>query len=373
MKKKSAFFTWDAVGVVFPFNEVNAGVFQNAGLWAAKDNFGVETTAYSPNQFRGLYFAVDKFIEINPLPYSKYQEVAEYEPNTISRKDAKTWLSKGTFNYVHHRALEMLPDYLFHSLPKRIRSDYKTRKYLVDSGVLELTRRNFYSCNSPDKSIFLGDAFYFDMAKFEYHRKNLKNYFQYSFENLYNMIKANVLNNVGEGEVSLSELMLIKPPLKFLEAFSLSNPKIFLRTRNINSSVRFQNAPVSELQGLVKALLKQGFVVINSGVPVARLNIEDDKYFEFSHNLPIQTEMYLANNCDYVMQTAWAGLFTSFASFNKPLITFSEEWSLTNIPKPVSLLGARRIVGIKDIDLGVNFAENDESIKRSVAKIVSNW
>ena len=127
------------------------------------------------------------------------------------------------------------------------------------------------------------------------------------------------------------------------------------------------------MQGLVKELLRNGFVVINSGVPVAGLNIDDNNYFEYSHNLSIATEMHLANHCDYVMQTAWAGLFTAFASFNKPLITFNEEWSSTNIVKPVSLLKARNMIGIKDIELGVSFAESEDSIKSSVRKIISNW
>lgn len=361
-----------SVGVVFPFNEVNAGVFQNAGLWAAKKNFGLETTVYAPNQFRGLYFAADKVLEISPLPYCSYQEVSEHEPNTISKNDVSTWFSKGTVNYLHHKSLEMLPASIFHALPSRVRSDYKTSKYLVESGILKLARQNFYSNNSRDNSCFLGDGLYFDLAKFKKKRKNLTAYFQYSFENLYNMIISKNIN-YGEGEIAQSENLLIETPLKFLQQFGSDSPKIFLRTRNINSSVRFQNAPVSELQGLVKELLRNGFVVINSGVPVAGLNIDDNNYFEYSHNLSIATEMHLANHCDYVMQTAWAGLFTAFASFNKPLITFNEEWSSTNIVKPVSLLKARNMIGIKDIELGVSFAESEDSIKSSVRKIISNW
>jgi len=359
------------VGVVFPFNEVNAGVFQNAGLWAAKKNFGLETVVYTPNQFRGLYFTADKILEILPLPYRSYQEVSECEPNTISKKDPSTWFSKGTTNYLRHKSLEKLPASFFHALPPQVRSDYKTSKFLVKSGILELTRQNFYSNNSRDNSFFLGDGLYFDLAKFKKIRKNLTDYFQYSFENLYEMIISENINYGGA--ITQSEQLLIEEPIKFLQQFVSDSPKIFLRTRNINSSVRFQNAPVSDLRGLVKELLRNGFKVINSGVPAASLNIDDDNYFEYSHNLSIAVEMHLANHCNYVMQTAWAGLFTAYASFNKPLITFNEEWSLTNIVKSVSLLEARKVIGIRDIELGVNFAGDKDSIEKSVLKIISNW
>lgn len=371
MKIKCSKTTPTSVGVVFPFNEVNAGVFQNAGLWAAKKIFGFETTVYVPDQFRGLYFATDKILEISPLPYCSYQEVSEHEPNAISKKDISTWFSKGTSNYLHHKSLEILPASIFHALPSRVRSDYKTSKYLVGSGILELTRQNFYSNNPRGNSFFLGDGLYFDLAKFKKRRKNLTDYFQYSFENLYNMIISEKINYGGA--IAQSEQLLIEAPLKFLNQFGSDSPRIFLRTRNINSSVRFQNAPVSELHGLVKELLRNGFVVVNSGVPAASLNIEGDNYFEYSHNLSIATEMHLANHFDYVMQTAWAGLFTAFASFNKPLITFNEEWSLTNIVRSVSLLEARKMIGIKDIELGVSFGGDNDSIEKSVRKIVSNW
>ncbi len=361
----------NSIGVVFPFNEVNAGVFQNAGLWCAKTNFGLETTAYSPGQFRGLYFAAEKVVEICPLPFSSYQEVAEYEPNSISRTKFSTWFSRGMVNYLKHQSLETLPAALFHSLPYRLRSDYKTTKYLVRSGILELTQQNFYSNNASKTSLFLGDGLYFNMAKNEKHRKNLTQYFQYSFENLYNMIASHHLNQMGY--IADSEKLQIVRPLEFLQRIPKNSPKIFLRTRNINSSVRFQNAPVPELRDLVNKLLSEGIVVVNSGVPAANLNLNHENYLEFSHNLPISAEMYLAEKFDYVMQTAWAGAFTAFASFVKPLITFNEEWSQRNIVEPVSLLKARDLVGIKDIQLGVNFADNRESVDKSFQKIIKNW
>ena len=371
MKSHSAPFV-SSIGLVFPFNEVNAGVFQNAGLWAAKKNFGVDTTIYSPNHFKGLYFAADKVIEVNPLPYSTYREVAEFEPNSISRKKLNTYFTKGTINYLHHLLLEKFPADIYHALPISLRSDYKTRKYLVKSGIFELTKRHYYSHNSQTDAIFLGDGLYYNLAKFQKNKKNLNKYFEYSFQNLYDMIKSGRLNsNHTKPENSLH--VLIQEPLKFLRDFNATYPKIFLRTRNINSSVSFQNAPALELTELIQELLNQGFVVINSGVPVMKLDIKNRNYLEFNNNLPISDEMILANCCDYVMQTAWAGLFTAYASFNKPLITFDNEWSLTNLKKPISLLEARKIIGIeKDIDISTTFSRDKYLIRESVRKITSS-
>ena len=360
-----------SVGLVFPFNEVNAAVFQNAGLWAAKRNFGMETTIYTPNQFRGLYFSADKILEILPLPFRTYQEVSEHEPNTISKKEISTWLSKGSINYLHHKILEILPANVFHALPPRLRSDYKTNKYLNRSGILRMTCQNFYSNKPGANSKFLGDGLYFNLASYEKKKKNLREYFQYSFENLYEMICSQNIN-YGSPLTDL-EASMLDTPINFLSRANYDTPKIFLRTRNINSSVSFQNAPVPELTAVVNELLRNGFVVINSGVPAAKLEISDENYFEYSHNLPIETEMKLANKCDYVMQTAWAGLFTAFASFHKPLITFNEEWSVQNILKPISLLQARRMIGIKDIKLGEKLAVDKKSVKNAVSKIMSNW
>lgn len=358
-----------SIGVVFPFNEVNAGVFQNAGLWSAKTNYGVETVVYTPNQFKGLYFSADKIIEIHPIPYLTYQEVSEYEPNTIAKKKLKTWMSRGTLNYFHHKFLEALPASLFHTLPSLVRSDFKTRKFLVQSGILKLSKMNFYSNNSDLNSKFFGDSLYINLANFERKKKNLQEYFQYSFENLYNMISSEILNK--EIYCSDEEKTSIALPLEFLARFNSRYPKILLRTRNINSSVKFQNAPVLELNRLIMELLQNGFVIINSGVPAASLHITHENYFEYSHNLPIDVEMYLADKCDYVMQTAWAGLFTAFASFHKPLITFSEEWSTKNLRKPISLLEARKLIGFNDIKLGEDFASKDGSASISVKKIIA--
>jgi hypothetical protein len=360
-----------AVGLVFPFNEVNAGVFQNAGLYAAKKNFGSETTVYTPNQFRGLYFAVDKVVVIDPVPYRTYQEVAEFEPNLIYKKDLSTYFSKGMLNYLHHVSLEMLPANLYHALPMYMRSDYKTRKYLVKSGIFKLTKKDYYSTNPKVSSIFYDAGLYINLAKFEKKKKNLSQYFQYSFANLYNMITSGDLNYIGN--IIDSERLLIENPLKFLKQIKTNSPKIFLRTRNINNSVSFQNAPVLELAKLVQELLNHGFVVINSGCPAVHLNIKNNNYLEFSHNLPIATEMYLANYCDYVMQTAWAGLFTAYASYNKPLITFDNEWSLSNLVEPISLLKARKNIGLRDIDISATFSRTRYSIGDSITKIISNW
>ena len=73
------------------------------------------------------------------------------------------------------------------------------------------------------------------------------------------------------------------------------------------------------------------------------------------------------------MQTAWAGLFTAFATLNKNLITFQNEWSVHNLIKPVSLLEARKRIGMKDIPLGNTFALDKLNLSISMNKIMSNF
>jgi hypothetical protein len=360
------------IGSVFPFNEVNAGVFQNAGLWSAKQNFGIETVIYAPKQFSGLYFATDKILDISPLPYISYNEVAEFEPNVISKKDFKTWLSAGTANYIHHKILERLPARVFHGAPKKLTSDYKTKKYLVDSGIYKFTKHNFFLTFPREESKFM-DSLYVNLANLELRKKNLAEYFQYSFENLRNMVLSDKMNIPKLRQEHL-DFKLYETEFNFLDNFlkdsrNNSSPIIFLRTRNVNSSVRFQNAPILELTNLVSGLLAAGFCVINSGVPAAKLPISHSSYLEFSHNLPIHIEITLAGECDFIMQTAWAGLFTAFASVQKNLITFQEEWSLTNIKTPVSIMDARLEIGMNDVQLLNDFGGSKSSVDSAVSKI----
>lgn len=356
------------IGLVFPFNEVNAGVFQNAGLWAAKQKYGISTSVYTPRHFEALYFATDEIITISPLPYHTYGEVGKHEPNIISKKNISTWLTKGTLNYFHHKLLELAPTDIFHALPPIVRSDYKTRKFLIKSGILDLCEANFYSNNPKNSSAFLGDCLYFNLAEFKKIRKNLTEYFQYSFENLEKMILAKNIY-FGVREFNNYELPLEETALNFLRNFNPSIPKIFLRTRNISNSVSFQNAPRSELRILIQELLNQDFVILHAGVPTLSLGIEHQNYLEFNHNLSLGGEMDLANKCDYIMTTAWAGLFTAFASFHKPLITFDQEWSLSNLKNPVSLLKARNMIGIKDINIG-RIRNQDNKYIKSLANVI---
>ena len=366
------------IGVVFPFNEVNAAVFQNAGLFWAKRKYGCETEVFAPEQFRGLYFSVDKFNTITKLPYSNYGEVAKWEPNEISKKKLKTWFTPGALNFIKHRSLNYLPASVFHSIPPEFRSDWKTSKYLVRSGILSECKSSFAEPNHMyAHNFFFGDGIYTNLANLQQEKKDLKNYFQYSFTNLYNLILTGEINFMvsnNKNLISKSENAPPPPELQIaIDFISARKNTIFLRTRNINNSVRFQNAPARELVQLINLLLNEGVSVINSGVPAFNLGITHENYFEFSHNLPISLEMQIASMATFIMQTAWAGLFTAFATLNKNLITFQKEWSVHNLIEPVSLLESRKRIGMKDIPLGDTFALDKLNLSISMNKIMSSF
>jgi hypothetical protein len=363
------------IGVVFPFNEVNAAVFQNAGLFWAKRKYGCETEVFAPEQFRGLYFSVDKFNTITKLPYSNYGEVAKWEPNEISKKKLKTWFTPGALNFIKHRSLNYLPASVFHSIPLELRSDWKTTKYLVRSGIYSKCKSSFANSNHMyDYNLFFGDGAYTNLATLKQEKKDLQNCFQYQFTNLYNLILTGEINFMtSNNNDSINELESPSEIQIAMDFISARKNVIFLRTRNYDNSVRFQNAPVKDLAKLINLLLNEGVSVINSGVPASNLGISHENYLEYSHNLSISREMQIASMATFIMQTAWAGLFTAFATLNKNLITFQNEWSVHNLIKPISLLEAREKIGIKDIPLGDNFASDKLNLSISMDKIMSSF
>ena len=366
------------IGVVFPFNEVNAGVFQNAGLFWAKRNYGFETEVFAPEQFRGLYFSADKFNIITNLPYTSYDEVARWEPNAISKKKLNTWFTPGAINFIKHRSQSYLPALMFHSIPPKLRSDWKTSKYLVRSGILSECKASFADLNHMYvNNFFFGDALYTNLANLQQEKKDLKKYFQYSFTNLYNLIltgEINFMTSSNENLIGELEKAHTPPELQIaMDFISARKNTIFLRTRNIDNSVRFQNTPAKAMAQLINLLLNEGVSVINSGVPASNLGITHENYLEYSHNLSISLEMQIASMATFVMQTAWAGLFTAFATLNKNLITFQNEWSVHNLIEPVSLLESRKKIGMKDIPLGDSFALDKLNLSISTNKIMSSF
>ena len=342
-------------GLVYAFSEANHAVFQNAGIWKLKRDFDIETWAYAPREYAGLYWSAKKTFVISPAPYEFSGEIQRFSLNPVSRSSPKSWFTRGGYHFLKREILKRLPAPLFHSLPPFFRHDYKSKRYLFKSGVYDFCKNHFEK-NSP-LGRFLGTTLYTDPSNLSKFKMDLTKHFQISFQNLSEQIESGVFADFRLDRLALTEsqLLSVDKILQFIE--DRENP-IFLRTRNIDNPVSFQNANPLELKPIVEFLLGCGVCIVNSGIPPVKLEIEHENYLEVSHNLPVETELAIAQKFPLVMQSAWAGLFTAISTLNTSLVTFDEEWSIRNLPTPISLMGARQSAGKRDLSLGVSLSQN---------------
>jgi hypothetical protein len=338
------------VGVVYAFSEANHAVFQNAGAWKLERDLGVSTWAYAPREYQALFWSAEKTFQISPPPYRSSREIQELQLNLISRKNFRSWISQGSYHFFKGRIMEFLPAKMFHFLPASFRHDYKSKHFLFESGIYNLCKVHFER-NAPHGSEFLGTTFYTNPGNLVENKRNLKMHFQISFQNLSDQIRSGTLANFEIDTIILEEdeKSCVKEILEFVHDH---DHVIFLRTRNVDNDVRFQNADPAVLNPVIDYLLDKKISIIHSGTPPVRLGIEHPNYLEVSHSLPVGIELALAQECDLVMQSAWAGLFTAVATLKTSLVTFDEEWSQVNLPHPVSLMDARKSAGMQDLALG---------------------
>jgi hypothetical protein len=360
------------VGVVYAFSEANHAVFQNAGAWKLERDFGIGTWAYAPREYQALFWSAEKTFQISPTPYRSSREIQESQLNLISRKSIRSWISEGSYHFFKGRIMEILPAKMFHSLPASFRHDYKSKHFLFDSGIYKLCKVHFMR-NAPRGSKFLGTTFYTNPSNFVKNKKDLKKHFQVSFQNLSDQIQSGVFANFEINTIFLEEdeKTCVKEVLEFVHNH---NQVIFLRTRNVNNDVRFQNADPTQLSPIIQYLLDKDISIVHSGTPPVRLGIDHPNYLEVPHSLPVGTELALAQECDVVMQSAWAGLFTAVATLKTSLVTFDEEWSVVNLPHPVSLMDARKSAGMKDFTLGSAFTNTSalEDVVGGILALLSN-
>lgn len=333
-------------GLVFAFSEANHAVFQNAGIdkWK-KTHPNDEFWVYTPNEYAGLYYSADKVIIISQTSFEMVHQRYKNFFKPVYRNKPITWLSAAGLNAIHHKFLSFLPLKIFHKLPERFKHDHKSRKYLFDSGIYQQSKEDFLQ-NSKfyEKSMWISTAIYFDIGTMSKLKKNLLEYFEISFKNLYDQILSR----------SLYKFSKSTPTNNIYSHFKISKSQriIFLRTRNISNDVEFQNAIPSLLKPLVLLLIDLGYFVVNSGIPATYLGIRNENYIEYSHSLTVDEEFELIIQSDFLLQTAWSGLFSAVAALNIPLITFDLEWSAINFQPPISLLDARKAIGLSDLPLG---------------------
>jgi hypothetical protein len=338
------------VGVVYAFSEANHAVFQNAGAWKLERDFGVRTWAYAPREYQALFWSAEKIFQISPTPYKFSHEIQESQLNLVSRRSIRSWISAGSYHYFKGWIMDFLPAKMFHMLPVSFRHDYKSKQFLFNSGIYKLCKMHFER-NAPRESEFLGTTFYTNPSDFVKNKRDLNEHFQISFQNLSDQIQSGTFANFEIDSVFLqkNEKTCVKEVLEFVHSHG---NVLFLRTRNVNNNVRFQNADPAQLAPIIQYLLDKEISIIHSGTPPIRLEIQHPNYLEVPHSLPVGTELALALECDAVMQSAWAGLFTAVATLKTSLITFDEEWSMVNLPNPISLMDARKSAGMQDLTLG---------------------
>jgi hypothetical protein len=356
--------------LVFPFSEVNAAVFQNAGIYHLKKGREILVKVFTPDEFAACYYHADFIHEITDLPYRNYSEVSNYSLKILSKCDLNSFVGPQLFNYILQFVQSKVSKKIFHKLPILLKSDYKARKFLLSSNIyknvkLQSRKQNFE---------FLGTSNYVDLAKMEIHRCDIINSMSFNFFNLANMITEGGVNKVknikAEMEIRLADRnysMVDHDLFKDVLEFIRTNRNVaYIRTRNISSAASVHNTKKKDLEDLIFGLLRLGYSVINSGTPTIAVSISNQNYLEVNHNFTILQQMYLASSCSIRVMSEEAGLFVAWASTEMPLVTFGKEWSITNLNKPISLIDARRQIGIKDIQLGMDFTYENLKMKLSI-------
>lgn len=344
------------LAISFPFSEINAAVFQNAGIYLHQKVYGNQIAAYSPQEFLGCYFHANEVHEIVPTTFDNYSEVSNYRLSTFSRNDFTSWFGAQLPNYLYQTFLSKLSPKLFHLLPAFFQADYKMRKYLHQSGIYRFV---VTTCKEFGEE-FLGATSYFDLATMTQLKCDSKEAFRVHFRNLQKMIlEGGIQSTQNRAEffqkwqsnprISMIQLSDFKAAKEFIG----SGEKVFfVRTRNISGTASVHNTNLTMLRFVILEALRNGHKVVSSGTPAPRLDIKHPSYFEFSHNLPVVVQQFLAEKCDRIVTSAEAGLFTAWAATDLPLITFGREWSVTNLTAELSLLEARRTLGLKDFSIG---------------------
>ena len=349
--------------LLYPFSEVNYAVFQNAGIFLRKQSETCEIKVYTPSEFATCYFHADSVEEISPRPYSEYSEVSNHHYREFSKKNFRTWFNPQIPNFIIQKFQQSLTAQQFHRLPARIKADYKMRKFLFSSGIY----RRIKNAERKQKRLFLGTAIYYDLGKLEKYKCDNNEAMQRNFENLYQMISS-------RGILSTKEILKFYPNSEKLKesfandlnSFELANNFItrnknvaYIRTRLISGAAQAHNTNPESHRLLVETLLDLGYSVLSLGTTTLKLGILNPKYLEIDHNLSIGSQFYLAAKCEIRIMSAEAGLFVAWAATEMPLVLIGREWSELNLLKPVSLISARRFIGIPDKILNVNFTKQD--------------
>ncbi|QTL97715.1 hypothetical protein GM661_06805 [Iocasia frigidifontis] len=289
----------------FDFGEVNRAVFRNAQIYLYKKNINnKKITVITLDEFKYLFSNADYLAVIN-----------------------KEW-----FNISYRTVLEYLDD--------------RQKKYYVDSGLEEKCVNKLHEYLPEFEYIRVND--YFDVSNFQTTKCDLTNWLKLQFNNLKQMIlnKSLYMNFIDE------ESLLAKMQVNGIKRYlNYNGPKIIIRTRDFKNKAIVHNSKFPIFYNMAKKLIKKEIFILNLGCPLLSLNIENELYFEYDHNMTFEEELALCEHANACVMTAEAGLFTGFAASNINIIQIDGEWSEGHHLIKVSLFDTRKKIGIEDIDI----------------------
>jgi hypothetical protein len=347
----------------FDFEEVNSAVLRNAQLHMRKkhsqDTFGVLV----PYQFAALYSNADMVAVMTKETTERfgigdYKKVLEFG----------TRLPNMTFAETTQRKFIAIKGMLFEKLTQISKFfgekaalwtfthfwfSARQRKYFIGNGLEKHCLNALAQQGKQFQYIRVSD--YVDVVDFSVQPFHLGKWFERTFPYIATMIaEGNLYTSRAEGAQVQEKLIQFADPgsQEYVQRFfSTEQPKIVMRTRNFQGKAIMNNSKIEVFKPLAEALVAKGVMVLNLGGPLLELGIQHDLYLETNHNLSFEEELQVCQVADAAVMTGKAGLFTGFASSLVSLIKVDEEWSVSNLGKPVSLLEARKRAGFKDIDV----------------------
>ncbi len=355
---------------MFPFSEINAAVFQNAAIFLRTSSSSDDFHVFCPPEIMSLYFHAKEITPVYPPGMENYSEVSNYSLPPFRKHDPRTWYSPQILNFLWQKSINVFPKNLYSALPESWTADYKMRRFLFRNGL-------YAKCKAQvgQGVVFLGTARHLDLASMKRFQKPGHVPWDVYFENLFQMIIGQGVSSSLDREKFHLKWLQAREEVRQLDLFHVMQDFIhehknvvFLRTRNISGAASVHNTNLSFLSDLVHNLLVEGFAVLSSGTPPMQLPIDHSRYLEIHHNLPIASQQEIAKKCDYIITSAEAGLFTAWASTDLPLVTFGSEWSISNTKKGISLLSARKEIGLSD--KSINYGLRGSSLRSEMKRIL---
>lgn len=336
----------------FDWEEVNASVFKNAQIYALKKS-GKNLNKIAvlvPENFAYLYKDADIVFTISKktlknFGIDEYRNVLEYTPQ-------KDNIFVHRMNRLVSFLIKFFNDGYLNKIIGTFYQSSRQKKFYIQNGLEKLLVDKVTKGNSNAKYHRTND--FYDIAKDIYYTYDIEKHFIRQFNYLFNMINDKNLYNAD------FDIKILKEYPEVEQYYMHKGKKILLRTRNFKRKATAHNSKEKILYSLISELLKQDedLMVLNLGLPILKLNINNSRYIEIDHNMSFSSELSLCQESNFCIMTAEAGLFTAYAASNINIVQYDNEWIPLNSndfwspeETPVELFEARRNIGMRDLDI----------------------